>query len=429
MMNVKVERLDHNEALITVEVEYSQFDAAINKVYNNKKGSISIQGFRKGKAPRKIIEKMYGEGVFYEDAANQVIRETYEEALDESKLEVVSRPQIDIEKIEKDVPFVYSAKVAVKPEVKLGEYKGVEVEAVAVEVTDEEVESNINAELEKNARVVSVTDRAVQDKDQAIIDFEGRINGELFQGGQAEEFPLIIGSKTFIDGFEEQLIGMNAGEEKIVSVTFPENYNVQELAGKPAEFKVTLKEIKVKEVPTLDMEFVEEVSEAESVEAYKEEVRNGLLSKKKEEAKTKQENQAVQKVIDATEIDLSELMILSTAEEMMADFAQRLRQQGLEMDQYLQFTNQTRDKLVEQLKEQGEKRIRTRLTLEAVVAAENIKATDEEMDAKLSELAEQYKMDKEELSKMIPEREKEALNLDIAVQKAIDFIIDNANIK
>lgn len=429
MMNVKVERLDHNEALITVEVEYSQFDAAINKVYNNKKGSISIQGFRKGKAPRKIIEKMYGEGVFYEDAANQVIRETYEEALDESKLEVVSRPQIDIEKIEKDVPFVYSAKVAVKPEVKLGEYKGVEVEAVAVEVTDEEVESNINAELEKNARVVSVTDRAVQDKDQAIIDFEGRINGELFQGGQAEEFPLIIGSKTFIDGFEEQLIGMNSGEEKIVNVTFPENYNVQELAGKPAEFKVTLKEIKVKEVPTLDMEFVEEVSEAESVEAYKEEVRNGLLSKKKEEAKTKQENQAVQKVIDATEIDLSELMILSTAEEMMADFAQRLRQQGLEMDQYLQFTNQTRDKLVEQLKEQGEKRIRTRLTLEAVVAAENIKATDEEMDAKLSELAEQYKMDKEELSKMIPEREKEALNLDIAVQKAIDFIIDNANIK
>lgn len=429
MMNVKVERLDHNEALITVEVEYSQFDAAINKVYNNKKGSISIQGFRKGKAPRKIIEKMYGEGVFYEDAANQVIRETYEEALDESKLEVVSRPQIDIEKIEKDVPFVYSAKVAVKPEVKLGEYKGVEVEAVAVEVTDEEVESNINAELEKNARVVSVTDRAVQDKDQAIIDFEGRINGELFQGGQAEEFPLIIGSKTFIDGFEEQLIGMNSGEEKIVNVTFPENYNVQELAGKPAEFKVTLKEIKVKEVPTLDMEFVEEVSEAESVEAYKEEVRNGLLSKKKEEAKTKQENQAVQKVIDATEIDLSDLMILSTAEEMMADFAQRLRQQGLEMDQYLQFTNQTRDKLVEQLKEQGEKRIRTRLTLEAVVAAENIKATDEEMDAKLSELAEQYKMDKEELSKMIPEREKEALNLDIAVQKAIDFIIDNANIK
>lgn len=429
MMNVKVERLDHNEALITVEVEYSQFDAAINKVYNNKKGSISIQGFRKGKAPRKIIEKMYGEGVFYEDAANQVIRETYEEALDESKLDVVSRPQIDIEKIEKDAPFVYSAKVAVKPEVKLGEYKGVEVEAVAVEVTDEEVESNINAELEKNARVVSVTDRELQDKDQAIIDFEGRIDGELFQGGQAEEFPLIIGSKTFIDGFEEQLIGMNAGEEKVVNVTFPENYNVQELAGKPAEFKVTLKEIKVKEVPTLDMEFVEEVSEAESVEAYKEEVRNGLLTKKKEEAKTKQENQAVQKVIDATEIDLSELMILSTAEEMMSDFAQRLRQQGLEMDQYLQFTNQTRDKLVEQLKEQGEKRIRTRLTLEAVVAAENIKATDEEMDAKLSELAEQYKMDKEELSKMIPEREKEALNLDIAVQKAIDFIIDNANIK
>lgn len=344
-------------------------------------------------------------------------------------MDIVSRPQIEIDKIEKNQPFVYKAKVAVKPEVKLGQYKDVEIESVAVEVTDEEVDTKINADLEKNARVITVEDRPLQDGDQAIIDFEGSIDGKPFAGGQAEEFPLMIGSKTFIEGFEEQLIGMNTGEEKIVDVTFPESYHVQELAGKPAQFKVVLKEIKNKEVPELDMEFVEEVSEAESVEAYKEEVKNEILDKKRKEAETKRENMAVSKVIESSEIQISDLMILSTAEDMMSDFTHRIKQQGLELDQYLQFTNQTREKLVEQFKDQAVKRIKTRLTLEAIVKAEAIVANEEEMDKKYTELAEQYKMDKEELIKMIPETDKEAISLDIAVQKAIDFIIKNAKVK
>lgn len=425
-MNVKVERLEHNEALIIVEVDYNTFESALDKAYNNKKGKISIQGFRKGKAPRKIIEKMYGEGVFYEDAANYVIRDTYEEAAEKSELEIVSRPEIDIDNIQKNEPFVYKAKVAVKPEVKLGKYKGVEIDKKEVSVTDEEVESKIKAELEKNARVISVSDRPIKDNDQAIIDFEGRIDGKLFAGGQAEEFPLVIGSKTFIDGFEEQLIGMNIGDEKEVNVTFPETYHVEELANKPATFKVTIKDIKVKEVPELDMEFVEEVSDAESVDDYKAEVKADILKKKEEEAKTAAENQAVGKVIDSSEIDIPELMIKSTTEEILNDFNYRLKNQGLEFAQYLQFTNQTEEKLTGQFREQAIKRIRTRLTLEEVVKAESIQPSDEEYNNKVEEMAKGYKLDKEELMKMIPERESDAIKLDLSVQKAIDFIIDNA---
>lgn len=427
-MDIKVERLEHNEALITVEVEYKEFDDAINKVYNEKKNNISIQGFRKGKAPRQVIEKMYGEGVFYEDAANKIINQTYPEAASQADLDIVSRPEISIEKIEKNEPFVYKAKVAVKPEVKLGQYKGIEIEKDKVEVSDEEVQNKINANLEKNARMVSVSDRGLQDNDQAIIDFEGKIDGKLFQGGQAEEFPLVIGSKTFIEGFEEQLIGMKPGEEKEVEVTFPENYHVSELAGKPANFKVVLKDIKFKEVPVLDMEFVEEVSDAETVEAYKEEIKNELLTKAQEQADTKAENEAVEKVIEGSEIDIPELMKLSTAEDMLNDFRNRLRQQGLEFNQYLQFTNQTQEKIVEQLKEQGIKRIKTRLVLEEIVKQENITPSQDEVNEKLDEMAKNYKMERAEIEKLIGS-EIEAIKLDIAVQKAIDFIIDNAKIK
>lgn len=427
-MDIKVERLEHSEALITVEVEYKEFDDAINKVYNEKKNNISIQGFRKGKAPRQVIEKMYGEGVFYEDAANKIINQTYPKAASQADLDIVSRPEISIEKIEKNEPFVYKAKVAVKPEVKLGQYKGIEIEKDKVEVSDEEVQNKINANLEKNARMVSVSDRGLQDNDQAIIDFEGKIDGKLFQGGQAEEFPLVIGSKTFIEGFEEQLIGMKPGEEKEVEVTFPENYHVSELAGKPANFKVVLKDIKFKEVPVLDMEFVEEVSDAETVEAYKEEIKNELLTKAQEQADTKAENEAVEKVIEGSEIDIPELMKLSTAEDMLNDFRNRLRQQGLEFNQYLQFTNQTQEKIVEQLKEQGIKRIKTRLVLEEIVKQENITPSQDEVNEKLDEMAKNYKMERAEIEKLIGS-EIEAIKLDIAVQKAIDFIIDNAKIK
>ncbi len=430
-MDIKVQRLEHNEALITVEVEYKEFDKAINEVYNSKKGNISIQGFRKGKAPRKIIEKMYGEGVFYEDAANQVIRTTYGNALDKAseELEIVSRPDIEVKQIEKDKPFIYTAKVAVKPEVKLGKYKGVEIEKKNVEVTEQEVEDEINKNLEKNARMITVGDRGLENNDQAIIDFEGTIDGKPFAGGQAEEFPLVIGSKTFIEGFEEQLIGMFTGDTREVDVTFPENYHVEELAGKPAKFKVTLKDIKVKEVPKLDMDYIEEVSDAESVEAYKEEIKNELFAKRQEEVDTNAENQAVAAVIEGTEIDIPELMKISVAEDMLNDFSGRLKQQGLDFKQYLQFTNQTEEKIVEQLKEQGLKRIKTRLVLEAIVKEEKIEASNEEFEAKLNEMAENYKMDKKELETMIEDNQKEAIKLDIAVQKAIDFIVDNAVIK
>lgn len=427
-MEFKFENLEHSEALITVEVEAKDFEAALDKAYNNNKGKISVQGFRKGKAPRKIIEKMYGAEIFFEDAANIVIRETYEAAAVQTELSIQSRPEIDIVKMEKGEPFIYTAKVAVKPEVKLGDYKGVEVEAVNIEVTDEEVEEKIKENLEKNARVVSVEGRPVQDGDQAIIDFEGSIDGQLFAGGQAEEFPLMIGSRTFIDGFEEQVVGMNIGEEKVINVTFPAEYQVEELAGKPAEFKVVVKDIKVKEVPVLDMEFVEEVSDAESVEAYKEEVRKEIHDKKESEAKTRRENKVVEKVIEGTEMDISDLMIRSTTEDMLNDFNQRLRQQGLGLDQYLQFTGQTRDKIQEEMKGQAIKRIKTRLTLEAIVKAEGIEATDEEYAKHVEEIAQNYKMEKEQIEKLIPAEEKEAICLDIAVQKAIDFIVENAKV-
>ncbi|MDO5695387.1 MAG: trigger factor [Eubacteriales bacterium] len=428
-MEFKFEKLAHNEALITVEVAASDFEAAIDKAYNSKKGNIAVQGFRKGKAPRKIIEKMYGEGIFYEDAANIVIRDTYEAAAVQTELHITSRPEIDIVTLEKGEPFVYSAKVALKPEVKPANYKGLEAEKPVIEVKDEEVEKRIADDLEKNARVVTVEDRPVQDNDQAIIDFEGFIDGKPFEGGQGEEFPLIIGSRTFIDGFEEQIIGMKTGEEKTVNVTFPADYQMEELQNKPAEFKVTLKEIKKKEVPALDMEFIEEVSDAESVEAYKEEVRDEIRKQRETEAQTRVENKLIEKLVDETEIDISELMIRSTTEEMLNDFNARLQQQGLNLDQYLQFTGQTKEKIAAEMKEQAVKRIKTRLTLEAVVAAEGITATDEEYEEKLAEMAKTYQIEVDKMKSLVPAEEKEAICLDIAVQKAIDFVVENAVIK
>ena len=425
-MSLQVEKLEHNMAKLTIEVSAEELEKALQGAYNKQKKNISIPGFRKGKVPRQMIEKMYGPEVFYDDAANQLIPEAYGKVYDEEDLEIVSQPKIDIVQIEKGKPFIFTAEVALKPEVTLGEYKGLKVEKISNRVTQKEIDAKLAEEQEKNARTVSVTDRPVQDKDEVVLDFEGFVDGVAFEGGKGENYPLTIGSGSFIPGFEDQLIGANLEEEKEVRVTFPEEYHAKDLAGKDAVFKCTVHEIKVKELPEIDDEFASDVSEFETLDAFKADIKAKIKEQKIAEGKRKQEDKAVEEAVANAQMDIPDAMIDTEVRQMANDFAQRLQQQGLTMDQYFQFTGMTAEKMTEELKPQALKRIQTRLVLEAIVKAENIEISDEKIDEEIQKMAESYKMEAEKLKEFMGENEKKQMKLDMAVQEAVTFLVENA---
>ena len=427
-MSVQVEKLEKNMAKLTVEVSQEQFQDAMKKAFNKNKNRFNIPGFRRGKAPMSMIEKMYGEGVFYEDAADEAINATCMDAMNESGLDIVSRPEVTVEQIGKDKPFIYSALVAVKPEVTLGEYKGVEVQKADAEVTDADVEAELKRVQDQNARLVTVEDRPVADGDQTVIDFEGYVDGETFDGGSAEDFQLTIGSHAFIDTFEEQLIGKNIGEECEVNVTFPTEYHAKELAGKPATFKVTVKEIKVKELPELDDEFASEVSEFDTLDAYKEDIKAKLSERKQKAAASENENRVVDKVVENASMEIPDRMLDGQIDNMVQEMARNMESQGLSMDLYLKYTGMTSEQIREQMRPQAEKRIKTRLTLEAVVKAENIQVSDERLDEEIKKLADNYKMEADKLKEYMTDRDKDQMKEDIAVQEAVDFLVAEAKL-
>ncbi len=423
---VEVENLEKSMAKIMITVSAEEFEAAMVKSYNKNKRKVSVQGFRKGKAPRKLIERIYGPEIFYEDAANFVIPETYEEAKKETGLEIVSRPEIDIVDIGENREFVFSATVAVKPEVTLGEYKGVEVEKREANVTDADIDAELERVQEQNSRMITVEDRPVEKDDTVTIDFEGFVDGEPFQGGKSENYPLVIGSHAFIDTFEDQLIGKNTGEETEVHVTFPEEYHEASLKGKPALFKVAIKAIRRKELPELDDEFASEVSEFETLEEYKNSIRETLTERRKEEIKRLKEEEAVEKAVANAQMELPEPMVDEQVQRMIQEFAGRIAQQGLSFEQYMQMTGMTPDALMQQMKPDAEKRIRARLTLEAIVKAENITASDEEVDKEIENMASMYQMDFEDVKETISDTEREQFRQDAAVQNAVYFLAENA---
>ena len=427
-MSLQVEKLEKNMAKLTVEVPAEQFEAALKTSYNKNKNKFNIPGFRKGKAPQAMIEKMYGVGVFYEDAVDEAINASYPDAAKESGLEIVSRPEISIEQVEKGKSFIYVATVATKPEVTLGEYKGIEVEKAKPEVTDADVEAELKKVQEQNSRLVSVEDRAVADGDQTVIDFEGFVDGKAFEGGKAEDYTLVIGSHSFIDTFEDQLIGKNIGEDVEVNVTFPAEYHAAELAGKPATFKVKIKEIKMKELSELNDEFASEVSEFETLDAYKEDVKNKLAETKQAQATAENENNVVQKVVDNAQMDIPAPMVDEQVRNMIEDYARRLQSQGISFDQYLQFTGSTIEQLQEQMRPQAELRLRTRLVLEAVVAAEKIEPSDELVEAEIKKMSENYKMDAEQIKTIMGEAGMAQMKADMAVQEAVDFLVAEAKL-
>ncbi len=427
-MSLQVENLEKNMAKLTIEVPAEQFDAAIKTAFNRNKNRFNIPGFRRGKAPLQMVEKMYGVEVLYEDAANIVMDESYAGAVEESGLDIVSRPEVDVIQIEKGKPFIYTATVAVKPEVTLGEYKGVEVEKADAEVTDADVEAELKRVQDQNSRLVTVEDRPVADGDQTVIDFEGFVDGNAFEGGKGEDYPLTIGSHSFIDNFEEQLIGRNIGDECEVNVTFPENYQAKELAGKPAVFKVKIKEIKVKELPELDDEFAGEVSEFETLEDYKKDVKAKLAETKGRQAATENENRVVAKVVENASMEIPEAMIATETRNMVNDYAYRMQSQGLAFDQYLKYTGMTVEQFQEQLKPQAEQRIRTRLVMEAVVKAENIEADEEAVEREINAMAANYKMDAGQVRTQLGETGLKHLKEDLAVQEAIDFVVAEAKL-
>lgn len=428
-MSVQVEKLEKNMAKLTIEASAEELEKAIEKAYQKQKKNISVPGFRKGKVPRMMVEKMYGKEVFYEDAANEIIPVAYEKAYDECGEDIVSTPQIEVTQIEAGKPFIFTALVALKPEVTLGAYKGIEVDKVDVTVSDEEVDAEIEKERDRNARSISVTDRAVQDKDQTVIDFEGFVDGVAFEGGKGENYPLTIGSGTFIPGFEEQLIGKNIGEETDVNITFPEDYQAEDLAGKPALFKVTVKEIKEKQLPELDDEFAAEVSEFDTLAEYKEDVKKNLLEKREKDVKNAKEDAVVDAIIENASMDIPDAMIETQQRQMIQEFAQNIQAQGLSIDQYFQFTGLTAEKMMEQVKPQAEKRIKSRLVLEAVAKAENIVASDEDFDNEVAKMAEMYKMESDKIKESIGEEGKKQLMEDLAVSKAAEFVVNEAKEK
>lgn len=425
-MSLQVERLEKNMAKLTVEVSASDLEKALQSAYMKQKNKINLPGFRKGKVPRQMIEKMYGVEIFYDDAANEIIPKAYADAYDECELEIVSRPEIDVVQIEKGKEFIFTATVAVKPEVTLGEYKGLEVDKVSTRVTQKEIDAKIQEEAEKNARTVTVEDRAVQDGDEVIMDFEGFVDGVAFEGGKGENYPLTIGSGSFIPGFEEQLVGAEAEKEVEVKVTFPEDYHAEELKGKEAVFKCTVHEIKAKELPEIDDEFAAEVSEFDTLEEYKADVKAKIKDQKAAEGKTKQEDQVVEQAVKNASYEIPEAMIDTQAEQMLNDFAQRMQAQGLTMEQYFQFTGMTAEKMLEEMKPQAVKRIETRLVLEAIAKAENIEISDEKLDEEIAKMAEAYKMEADKLKELMGENEKKQMKEDMAVQEAVTFLTANA---
>ena len=425
-MSVQVENLEKNMAKMTIEVPAEEVTKAIQEAYKRNKSRFNVPGFRRGKVPQKMIEKMYGAGVFYEDAVNIMLPAAYEKACEESGLEIVSRPEIDVTQIEDGKSMIFTATVAVKPEVALGQYKGLEVAKQEVIVTDDDVMAEIKKEQEKNAAMVTVEGRPAQKDDTAVIDFEGFCDGVAFEGGKGTDFPLVLGSGQFIPGFEDQLIGKNVGEETEVNVTFPTPYQAKELEGKDAMFKVTIKELKAKELPEIDDEFASEVSEFDTLEEYKKEIADKLRERAEADAKRKKEDEAVQKAVENAQMEIPEAMVETQASNMVDEFAQRMQGQGLTMEQYMQYTGTTREKMVEQMKEQAKKRIETRLVLEAVAKAENIQVSDEDLDKEIEEMAKVYQMEADQLKKYLGEAEKEQMKTDLAVQKAVDLIAAEA---
>ena len=425
-MSLQVEKMEKNMAKLTIEVSAEDVEKAMQSAYQKAKGRISIPGFRKGKAPRKMIEQMYGKGVFLEDAVNALIPEHYSKALGECELEIVSQPKIDLVQTEPGKALIFTAEVAVKPEVTLGEYKGVEVPKSEIEVTDEEVDAEVKKEQEKNSRTINVEDRAAQLNDIVTIDFEGSVDGVPFDGGQATEYPLTLGSNTFIPGFEDQLVGAKVGDDVDVKVTFPEEYQAKELAGKEAIFKCAVKKIEAKELPELDDDFAKDVSEFDTLAEYKEHVKTNLVEKKENEAKHAKEDAAVDKIIENAQMDIPEAMLETQCRQMLDDFSRRMQSQGLSMDQYFQFTGMTAEKMMEDMKPQALKRIQTRLVLEKVAEVENIQPTEEEVNEEISKMAEAYKMEADKLKELLGERELEQMKKDMAVQKAVTLVADAA---
>lgn len=426
-MSLQVEKLENNMARLTIEVAAEELEKAIESAYQKNKGKISLPGFRKGKAPRRMLEQMYGKEIFYEDAANELIPDAYEAAYDECGEEIVSSPKIDVVQLEAGKPFIFTAEVALKPEAVLGQYKGIKVDKVDAEVTEEEITAEIDREREKNSRTVDVTDRAIREGDIATIDFEGFVDGEAFEGGKGSDYPLTIGSHTFIPGFEEELIGAEAGQEKEVNVTFPEDYQAAELAGKPAVFKCVVKRLQEKQLPELDDDFVGEVSEeSDTVEEYRTEIRNKLADRKTAEAKNAREEAVIDAIIANAQMEIPEPMIETQQRQMVQEYAQRMQSQGISMEQYMQFTGMTREMLLEQVKPQVLKRIQSRLVLEAVAEAENIEVTEEEVNEELKKMGEAYQMEIDKVEEFLGENGRTQVKEDIRVRKAAELVVENA---
>ena len=425
-MSLQVEKLEKNMAKLTIEASAEDLEKAIEQAYQKQKKQISIPGFRKGKVPRQMVEKMYGKEVFYEDAANALIPDAYDKALEECEEDIVSSPKIEVTQIEAGKPFIFTATVALKPEVKLGKYKGVKVDKIDTTVTDEEVDAEINKERENNARDITVEDRPVKDGDMTTLDFEGFVDGVAFEGGKGENYPLTIGSGAFIPGFEEQLVGAEIGKEVEVKVTFPEDYQAENLKGKDVVFKCTIKEIKEKELPELDDEFASEVSEFETLAEYKEDIKKNLTEKKEKDAKNAKEDAAIKAAVEASEMEIPEAMLETQQRQMVDEFAQRITMQGLSMEQYFQFTGTNYQQMVEHVKPQAEERIKSRLVLEAIAKAENIEATEEDYEKELETMADVYQMELDKVKELMGEREKKNIMQDLAVRKAAEFVAENA---
>lgn len=425
-MGVQVEKLEKNMAKLTVEVSAEEVEKAIQTAYQKMKKNINIPGFRKGKAPRHLIEKMYGKEVFYNDAIDNMLPSAYVKAVDECGEEIVSRPEIQVVQLESGKPFIFTASVAVKPEVVLGEYKGIQVDKAPVEVLDAEIEAEITKEREANARTITVDDRAVQKGDIISLDFDGYVDGKAFEGGKSEDYELTIGSGAFIPGFEEQLVGAEIGKELEVNVTFPEEYHAKELAGKAAVFKCRVNSAKVKELPEVDDEFAQEVSEFDTLDAYKEDIKAKLLKDKEEDARRVKEDAVIEKIIEGAQMEIPDAMVEFQSEQMMEDFAQRMQAQGLSLQQYFQFSGMTAEKYKEQMKPRALKNIQSRLVLEAVAKAENIEATEEDLDAEMTKMAEMYKMEVEKVKELISDYQRDEMKKDIAIQKAVDLVTEAA---
>ncbi len=428
-MSLQVEKLEKNMAKVTIEVSAQELEKAIQGAYLKNRNKISIPGFRKGKAPRAMIEKMYGKEMFYEDAANAIIPDAYADEMENCELDIVSQPKIDVVQLESGKPFIFTAEVATKPEVSLGKYKGVKVDKIEVSVTEEEITQALEKERENNARIVSVEDRAVKDGDQTVIDFEGFVDGVAFDGGKGEDYPLTIGSGSFIPGFEEKLIGAEIGKETDVNVTFPEDYQAEELKGKAAIFKCTVKEIKEKELPELNDEFAGEVSEFETLAEYKEDIKKKLADKKESDAKAAKEDAVIDAIIEDAAMDIPEAMLATQQRQMVDDFAQRIQQQGLNIEQYFQFTGLDANKFMEQVKPQAEKRIKSRLVLEAIAAAEKIEVTEAELEAELEKMATTYQMELSKIKELMGDQEKKQMKDDLAIQKAVELVVESAKEK